>query len=604
MGAFPGYPYQPVMPPLESPTSLLQARLQHSPGFPFPQHGAMHPQVFFSGYDDQGGQRAPPIDKMSWLDAAEIILEEAQQPLHLKDIKQRIVEQGLVGPNARSSLETLMHRDAQKGSKRFVKLDELIGVFRLMTAEERKAARRSNKKAPKQTAPKTAAPPPTTAVVTTTTTTAMVAAEATTEPTTVKSPTAAAQAERNAKFKRKSQNLRRLIKAMVFENAALCDEVSRTEAKLPRARAERRFLLLRLLHYQSLTGKPLLDTDQQPTVKKEKETEKKETEKMGRKEKTEKVARKEKDRERKKVKNRHKHKKNKKASKDADKKLEAQNQLKKKKPSSSLKRHILPIPLNDAGQPIYPIVQGSLTVHSLGKVLSDKVTFHSDRFIYPAGFHSTRVYGNMNDPKEKCVYTCKIVNCEGEAIFEISDDRVPPTILSASSATKCHRKLLQAVNKAFGEDIVNESRDRSQEFFGFSHPTIQNLIQSLPGATQCMAYRWLRFEECKPEEREKIAHWYESDPTVCFDALRSAFKKKMDEKQATVPVSTSTSTPPTSSTSTTISTSILSTTLSVPASTTSSESHNLRSLLTSAPIVTIQQSISARLDGFSGGDGN
>ncbi|XP_063960012.1 uncharacterized protein LOC129266127 [Lytechinus pictus] len=618
MGAFPGYPYQAVMPPLESPTSLLQARLQHSPGFPFPQQATMHPQqVFFPGpYDDQGtGQRVPTIDKMSWLDAAEIILEEAQQPLHLKDIKQRIVEQGLVGPNARSSLETLMYRDAQKGSKRFVKLDELLGVFRLMTPEEKKAARKTNKRAPKQATPKATSLKTTVATTVTTTTTApTISPTATTEPTTVTSPTAAAQAERNAKFKRKSQNLRRLIKAMVFENAALCDEVARTEAKLPRARAERRFLLLRLLHYQALTGKPLLDNDQQPAVKKETNTKEKEAEKTNRKEKTEKVARKDKDRERKKDKNRHKHKKNKKGSKDGDKKLEA-NQLKKKKPSSSLKRHILPIPMNEEGQPIFPIAQGSLTVHSLGKVIPDKVTFHSDRFIYPAGFHSTRIYGNMDDPKKKCVYTCKIIDNGGEAKFEICDDQTPPTILSANTATKCHRKLLQAINKAFGEDIVNESRDRSQEFFGFSHPTIQNLIQGLAGATQCMAYRWLRFEECKPEEREKIAHWYESDPTVCYEALCNAYKKKMDDKQAAAIASTTTSAPPTSSASATFPTSMSSTGSMSPSASMSSatmpvtpvaspsESHNLRSLLTSAPIVSLQPSISARLDSFSGNEG-
>ena len=83
-----------------------------------------------------------------------------------------------------------------------------------------------------------------------------------------------------------------------------------------------------------------------------------------------------------------------------------------------------------------------------------------------------------------------------------------------------------------GEDIVNESRDRAQEFFGVSHPTIQNLIQGLPGASSCASYRWLRFEECKPEERAKIAHWYESDPTVCYDGLQSAYQKRMGKKNS------------------------------------------------------------------------
>ncbi|XP_072166322.1 uncharacterized protein [Diadema setosum] len=615
---FGGFAYPPAMTALESPTNLLQARLQHSPGFPFPQHTAMHPsQVFFpSAFDVQGnGVRGPPIDKMSWLDAAEIVLGEAQEPLALKDIKQRIVAQGLVGPNARSSLETLMHRDIQKGSKRFKRLDAQLDVFSLMTPEERKAAKKSSKKSSSSSAAssatKTTAAATTTAKTSTTTkasTTAKTASAAKSASSSTSSSKSASSKPapgsaaamllaKREKFRRKSQNLRRLIKALVFENAALCDEVARTEAKLPRARAERRFLLLRLLHYQALTGQSIVESDRQ-TARKEAALKEKEAEKKT-KEKNEKVAKKEKEKEKekekKKDKNRHKHKKNKKAAKEAEKKQEM-NVVKKKKPSSSLKRHILPIPLDAAGQPIFPIVLGSLTVHSLGEVLPEKSTFHSDRYIYPAGFHSTRVYGSRTDPRKRCVYTCKILNSDGEALFEITDDSDPPVTFSANSASRCHKKLLQAINKAFGEDIVNESRDRAMEFFGFSHPTIQNLIQGLVGASRCASYRWLRFEECKPEEREKIAHWYESDPTVCFQALAKAYKKRMDEKQsaATTPATEAhtSSSSPTTSTTTTAAASLSS--VAATAATSSlpstapvhSDSHNLRSLLTAAPILT------------------
>lgn len=32
------------------------------------------------------------------------------------------------------------------------------------------------------------------------------------------------------------------------------------------------------------------------------------------------------------------------------------------------------------------------------------------------------------------------------------------------------------------------------EFFGFSHPTIQYLLQSLPNARKCSKYQWVKFE--------------------------------------------------------------------------------------------------------------
>uniref|UniRef100_A0A674I960 INO80 complex subunit E N-terminal domain-containing protein n=1 Tax=Terrapene triunguis TaxID=2587831 RepID=A0A674I960_9SAUR len=52
----------------------------------------------------------------------------------------------------------------------------------------------------------------------------------------------------NEKYRLKYSRLRRAAKAMVFENAALCDEIARLEEKFLRAREERRFLFTKLLH--------------------------------------------------------------------------------------------------------------------------------------------------------------------------------------------------------------------------------------------------------------------------------------------------------------------------------------------------------------------
>ena len=53
----------------------------------------------------------------------------------------------------------------------------------------------------------------------------------------------------------------------------------------------------------------------------------------------------------------------------------------------------------------------------------------------------------------------------------------------------------------------NRGRDASNtgsgpEFFGFSHPTIQYLIQSLPGARKCIKYQWVKFELPKPQSKQ------------------------------------------------------------------------------------------------------
>ncbi len=52
------------------------------------------------------------------------------------------------------------------------------------------------------------------------------------------------------------------------------------------------------------------------------------------------------------------------------------------------------------------------------------------------------------------------------------------------------------------------------DFFGITHPTIQNLIQSCPGARKCYGYKWVKFEVSRSGE-----YYIEDDPTVNVDVL-------------------------------------------------------------------------------------
>jgi len=57
------------------------------------------------------------------------------------------------------------------------------------------------------------------------------------------------------KYKYKLRQLKRLIRQVVFENAALCDECVTVSKKLHQVKEERKYLLKRLLHCQ--TDRPL-----------------------------------------------------------------------------------------------------------------------------------------------------------------------------------------------------------------------------------------------------------------------------------------------------------------------------------------------------------
>uniref|UniRef100_A0A3B4ZFD8 Transforming growth factor beta regulator 1 n=1 Tax=Stegastes partitus TaxID=144197 RepID=A0A3B4ZFD8_9TELE len=64
----------------------------------------------------------------------------------------------------------------------------------------------------------------------------------------------------NEKYRLKYLRLRKAARAMIFENASLCDEVAHLEEKFLRAKEERRFLLKSLLQYQSVSEGEMLPT--------------------------------------------------------------------------------------------------------------------------------------------------------------------------------------------------------------------------------------------------------------------------------------------------------------------------------------------------------
>nr|XP_006823307.1 PREDICTED: transforming growth factor beta regulator 1-like [Saccoglossus kowalevskii] len=396
--------------PSLSPTLGHQNDVGHTSLFPFLENVTSLPGLQVSDHTEPGESSGNEgtSDKigMTWLDAAQQVLEEAGTPLHIKEIKRIILASGLVHSSSKSSLEAVLYRETQKGSKRFKRIDGRFGVFALL------------------------------------------------------------------------------------ENAALCDEVARTQEKLVKVKDERKFLLKRLLQYQTpsevasittSTSHSMVDASQASMFSGLADS----TQCSGPQNLNISVAS---------------------TSSGVSSSKHKEGTSKEKKEKSKQKK--------EAGKPIFPIVLGSLTVYSLGDIQS-KSNYHNEDYIYPIGFCSTRIYCSMNNPQQKCLYTCKILDGGISPRFEIDpEDNMEHPIIS-DSATVCHSKLLKSINSMLGKDFVNHSQGSGPEFFGFSHPTIQNLIQSCPGARKCTLYKWKKFEPCKPSERDDIiASMGENDPAL------------------------------------------------------------------------------------------
>lgn len=448
---------------------------------------------------------------LTWLDAAQIVLEETGRPMHIKEIKQRILERGLVQSNAKSSLEAVMYRETQKGSRRFKRIENRNGVFALLTDEDRHQALQ---------------PFTTQSFLSSPQTTISSSGSGTSGPAL---PSPASSSDHKVKTKRgqrKNQNekyrlkylrLRKAARTMIFENAALCDEIAHLEEKFIRAKEERRFLLKSLLQYQTLSEGEILPTPSasiNPTVqnvvmtsssagtsgmsaghnlpsvqmteegllKKPKKERKERTRENGKDEVLRKIS-------------------------------------KKRKLADGSRKLVQPIPLDSSGRPVFPIVLGGLTAYSLGEIITDRMLFHDECAIYPVGFCSTRVFASMKSPEQQCLYTCQIKDGGAGPQFEIVPEEDPQNAIVASSALTCHANLLKAIAAASSKPMVPVIPSGA-DFFGFSHPTIQNLIQSCPGARKCTNYRWIRFEVCRPGDGQVAHSLSEDDASINFDAFQ------------------------------------------------------------------------------------
>ncbi|KAJ7314042.1 hypothetical protein JRQ81_005945 [Phrynocephalus forsythii] len=281
------------------------------------------------------------------------------------------------------------------------------------------------------------------------------------------------------RYRLKFRRLCRVAKVLVYENAALCDEIARLEAKYLRVREERHFLLARLLQAQALAedeppapaaGPVSQPSPEEPTVRKPR-------------------------RER-------KGKENGRAPK------------RRMAPELGARRLVPPLPLDPSGRPVFPITLGSLTVYSLGEIVSDRSGFHTESAIYPVGYCSTRIFASIHRPVHRCLYTCQIKDGGPGPLFEIVPEDDPGCVMAGSTPDACHAQLLEAVGAA-------QLEPAGAEFFGLSHPAIQHLIQSCPGARKCSGYRWFRFEVCRPSDGASPEGLPSGNPGTDYEAFKN-----------------------------------------------------------------------------------
>ncbi|KAK5643149.1 hypothetical protein RI129_006994 [Pyrocoelia pectoralis] len=288
----------------------------------------------------------------------------------------------------------------------------------------------------------------------------------------------------SGKYKTKLMMLKNTIRETVFENLALCDEVSEVQELILIRNEEKKFLLRKLCQIDpqvDMEVQRIINSNSSQTAPSSTTTPPKKPKKRPNNDS-------------------HDHK-----------------SVKRKSSSKTQKKLLQLIPLDQNGHPIYPITLDNLTIHSIGEIIFDHPEFHSEEAIFPVGYISTRLYGSMKDPTTKCLYTCQIMNANDCPRFELIPDDDPTATIIGSSPDMCHSLLLQQINDSLSLNVVSV-RPRGNDFFGLTHPSVLNLIQSSPAAKKCSNYKWTKFEVSKNGE------CYVEDPDTClsFESLQNS----------------------------------------------------------------------------------
>lgn len=173
---------------------------------------------------------------------------------------------------------------------------------------------------------------------------------------------------------------------------------------------------------------------------------------------------------------------------------------------------------DNCGKPVLPLtLTNMLTLVELGTIEWERISFHSERHIYPVGFNTRRRFSSTVDPLGSTMYTCTIVDGGSRPVFTVSpqhtsskcclfrliwrlfaylkwfglwqitaqDDK--DLIIRNDTPSGSWVELFCLVNKVRGikKDKVTIS---GTDMFGLSHPIVSQLIQELPNATRCMYF--------------------------------------------------------------------------------------------------------------------
>jgi chromodomain-helicase-DNA-binding protein 7 len=146
----------------------------------------------------------------------------------------------------------------------------------------------------------------------------------------------------------------------------------------------------------------------------------------------------------------------------------------------------------------FPVnITPSSQILELGKILPYRDGFHTERYIYPAGFKSSRLFASVKHPDDRIMWISEIADIgKKKPLFKVYSLDQPNICFSGDTPSKPWVDILKAVSAAKKEKKANTIS--GPEAFLLANPIAIYLIQQMPGSRECAKYKWREVQEDAP----------------------------------------------------------------------------------------------------------
>ncbi|KAH0790980.1 F/Y-rich N-terminus family protein [Histomonas meleagridis] len=176
--------------------------------------------------------------------------------------------------------------------------------------------------------------------------------------------------------------------------------------------------------------------------------------------------------------------------------------------------HLIAKVLN--GDVKYPFkISSSSYILDIGTIVTDRPLFHTQTYIYPAGYKSTRLFSSLDDPTERVTYLSEIIDNGTETPrFRVTQEGTDH-VFEGDTPTAPWAKIL----KKFTEKNAKKGKSISgPDAFLLKSPVTISLIQQQPGIEELENYQMKKYNlnpshNKKKKSRAKVFEYELSDET-------------------------------------------------------------------------------------------